>query len=505
MVESFGWQVQTASNGAQALELLATATEQGTPFDILCVDWVMPGMDGWETIKQLRARQGATTLPVILMITAHGRAMALQHLDEQESGPQARPVLDGFLVKPVTPSMLFDAVAQATQGASVVQECSTEPLPHTLAGMRLLVVEDNPLNQQVARELLSHAGAEVEVAQDGVHALACVRSAPQPYDAILMDVQMPRMDGYTATRVLRQEMGVTTPIIAMTANALPADRAACLAAGMSDHIGKPIDARQLIALLLRYCPREAGAPEATEVHGANERLPLPSVPAGFDVDAALARLGGNHPLFARLARQWQHESAAMVAAAGTALQQGDYLGAARAMHTFKGVAATLGATALAQQAAQAEVACQAVAVAGATTGSADAIALQAVDAVAGARIQAAEVLGGLADALDPLPPEGPQAAGSSADLADSKAHGTALPALDVAQLLGQMAALDALLAQQNMRALEVFATLQQELGQCQEAMLVEQLHALQAALQQLDFVAARAVVAHLQHTYTPEP
>ena len=505
MVESFGWQVQTASNGAQALELLATATEQGTPFDILCVDWVMPGMDGWETIKQLRARQGATTLPVILMITAHGRAMALQHLDEQESGPQARPVLDGFLVKPVTPSMLFDAVAQATQGASVVQECSAEPLPHTLAGMRLLVVEDNPLNQQVARELLSHAGAEVEVAQDGVHALACVRNAPQPYDAILMDIQMPRMDGYTATRVLRQEMGVTTPIIAMTANALPADRAACLAAGMSDHIGKPIDARQLVALLLRYCPREAGAPEATEVHGANERLPLPSVPAGFDVDAALARLGGNHPLFARLARQWQHEGAAMVAAARAALQQGDYLGAARAMHTFKGVAATLGATALAQQAAQAEVACQAVAVAGATTGSADAIALQAVDAVAGARIQAAEVLGGLADALDPLPPEGPQAAGSSADLADSKAHGTALPALDVAQLLGQMAALDALLAQQNMRALEVFATLQQELGQCQDAMLVEQLHALQAALQQLDFVAARAVVAHLQHTYTPEP
>ena len=431
--------------------------------------------------------------------------VALQHLDEQESGPEGGPVLDGFLVKPVTPSMLFDAVAQATQGASGVQECSVEPLPHTLAGMRLLVVEDNPLNQQVARELLSHAGAEVEVAQDGVHALACVRNASQPYDAILMDVQMPRMDGYTATRVLRQEMGVTTPIIAMTANALPADRAACLAAGMSDHIGKPIDARQLIALLLRYCPREAGAPEATEVHGANERLPLPSVPAGFDVDAALARLGGNHPLFARLARQWQHEGAAMVAAARAALQQGDYLGAARAMHTFKGVAATLGATALAQQAAQAEVACQAVAVAGATTGSADAIALQAVDAVAGARIQAAEVLGGLADALDPLPPEGPQAAGSSADLADSKAHGAALPALDVAQLLGQMAALDALLAQQNMRALEVFATLQQELGQCQEAMLVEQLHALQAALQQLDFVAARAVVAHLQHTYTPEP
>lgn len=227
MVESFGWQVQTASNGAQALELLATATEQGTPFDILCVDWVMPGMDGWETIKHLRARQGAT-LPTILMITAHGRAMALQHLEEQGDGPEGGPVLDGFLVKPVTPSMLFDAVVQAMHAAPVVQECSVQSLSRTLAGLRLLVVEDNPLNQQVARELLSHAGAEVEVAQDGVHALACVRNAPQPYDAILMDVQMPRMDGYTATRVLRQEMGVTTPIIAMTANALPAWRQACL-------------------------------------------------------------------------------------------------------------------------------------------------------------------------------------------------------------------------------------------------------------------------------------
>ena len=188
----------------------------------------------------------------------------------------------------------------------------------------------------------------------------------------------------------------------------------------------------------------------------------------------------------------------MLDAASTALQQADYLGAARAMHTFKGVAATLGATALAQQAAQAEVACQAAAVAGATTGSADAVALQAVAAVASARTQAVEVLCGLADALDPPPAQGPKAADSA-----PQGAADAAPALDVPRLLEHLATLDALLAQQNMRALEVFATLQQELGQCQEAAWVEQLPALQAALQQLDFMAARAVLAHLQHTYAP--
>ena len=249
MVTSFGWQAETATSGAEAIQRMEAATAAGHSFDILCVDWIMPGMDGWETIQHIRARD-AGHLPAILMITAHGRELIAERLGE-ETNP-----LDGFLVKPVTPSMLFDAVAQATRGASVTADSHAPanlPTEQPLAGLRLLVVEDNPLNQQVARELLSHAGAEIEVASDGEQGIACVRRASLPYDAILMDIQMPKMDGYTATRVLRQEMQIATPIIAMTANALPTDREACLAAGMSDHIGKPINARELTALVLRHC------------------------------------------------------------------------------------------------------------------------------------------------------------------------------------------------------------------------------------------------------------
>ena len=268
MVTSFGWQAETATSGAEAIQRMEAATAAGHSFDILCVDWIMPGMDGWETIQHIRARD-AGHLPAILMITAHGRELIAERLGE-ETNP-----LDGFLIKPVTPSMLFDAVAQATRGASVTADSHAPanlPTEQPLAGLRLLVVEDNPLNQQVARELLSHAGAEIEVASDGEQGIACVRRASLPYDAILMDIQMPKMDGYTATRVLRQEMQIATPIIAMTANALPADREACLAAGMSDHIGKPINARELIALVLRYCRPAPIAPAAVPVSAA---APLP--------------------------------------------------------------------------------------------------------------------------------------------------------------------------------------------------------------------------------------
>jgi len=256
MTASFGWQAETASSGPEAFERLRAAEAIGRPFDVLCVDWIMPGMDGWETIQHIRATH-AGSLPAILMITAHGRELIEERLSSQ---PQA---VDNFLVKPVTSSMLFDAVAQVTRGASVTVERRTgERGGHDgrpLAGLRILLVEDHPLNQQVARELMTHAGAEVEVAGDGRRGIDCVKSAATPFDAILMDIQMPDMDGYAATRILRTEMGVTTPIIAMTANAMPADRNACLAAGMDDHIGKPIDTRALIERLLHHCRGEAAS------------------------------------------------------------------------------------------------------------------------------------------------------------------------------------------------------------------------------------------------------
>ena len=482
MVTSFGWQAETASSGAQAIALLEAAVKTGVPFDILCVDWIMPGMDGWETIQRLRlCRREAEPLPAILMITAHGREMLVQRLGEAEQP------LDGFLVKPVTPSMLFDAVAQATQGISVTRQRSATPGEQTagaLAGLRILIVEDNPLNQQVARELLAYAGAEIEVAGDGLHGIECVRRALQPYDAILMDIQMPRMDGYAATRVLREEMGIATPIIAMTANALPADRAACLAAGMSDHIGKPIDASELIDLLRQHCRQGAGAlaaPTASVVPA------LPALPPGYDLAGALARMAGNCSLLARLARGFGSESASILANAAAAWQQGEYAAAAREMHTLKGLAAaTLGATVLAQQAAQAESACKTALVAAANSGEClpDATAGAATELAAldAARAAAVAVLATVADALDP----------------PSAGVDVGTP-VDRQRLREQLDELGTLLEQQNMRALDVFATLQREAGSA----LADSVHGIEAALFQLDFTAARDQVTHLQQRLMP--
>lgn len=478
MVTSFGWQAETATSGAEAIQRMEAATAAGHSFDILCVDWIMPGMDSWETIQHIRARD-AGHLPAILMITAHGRELIAERLGE-ETNP-----LDGFLVKPVTPSMLFDAVAQATRGASVTADSHAPanlPTEQPLAGLRLLVVEDNPLNQQVARELLSHAGAEIEVASDGEQGIACVRRASLPYDAILMDIQMPKMDGYTATRVLRQEMQIATPIIAMTANALPTDREACLAAGMSDHIGKPINARELIALVLRYCRPAPIAPAAVPVSAAAP-LPrsCPPQPEGFDFAAALARLSGNCALFASLARRFGKDCAALVEAAQIALQHGDRAAVAREMHTLKGLAATLGATALARQAAELEATFKAP-----RSTSNEAVALaQLASGIAASDATFRAV----ADALDPAQPV------------------PSLP-LNKQRLLECLAELDALLLENNMRALDVFVTLQREAGEAGDAgdagdALADPLNALDEALLRLDFAAARTTIAHLKEILSP--
>jgi CheY-like chemotaxis protein len=464
MVASFGWQAETAASGPEAIGRLEAAAA-GQPFDILCVDWIMPGMDGWETIQHIRSR-GAGRLPAILMITAHGRELITERLVEE-----ANP-LDGFLVKPVTHSMLFDAVAQATRGASVTVDRRAAPRElagRPLAGLRILVVEDNPLNQQVARELLAHAGAEIEVANDGGQGIERVRHAPAPYDVILMDIQMPGMDGYATTRVLREDMGVATPIIAMTANALPADRAACLAAGMSDHIGKPIDSGNLIGLLLRHCRRVTAMADTS----LSAPLPeLPPQPEGFDLAAALARLDGNRTLFASLIRRFGQDRATIVAAAKAALQQGDRAAAAREMHTLKGLAATLGAMALAQQAAEVEATFKAD---GAAAND-DAERLARLDSELDA---GAAVLSAAADVLDP-----PGATGGA-------------PA-DKERMLEHLDELDGLLAGQNMRALDVFVTLKREAGDT----LAESLAALDEALFKLDFAAAREKAANLKGLLT---
>ncbi len=254
MVTAMGWHVETAASGTQAIGIMEDrAKNSQPPHEVVFVDWQMPEMDGWQTSQRVRQLTQGKAAPIVIMVSAHGR----EQLTERSAADLA--LINGFLVKPVTASMLFDAVADA-KAATAVAETGQNPAspklaskPKRLLGLRILVVEDNKINQMVAKGLLSQEGAEVTLAEDGQVGVAAVAAKQPAFDVVLMDVQMPVMDGYAATRAIRQDLGMTDlPIIAMTANAMASDRAACLAAGMNDHVGKPFDLDHLVITLLRF-------------------------------------------------------------------------------------------------------------------------------------------------------------------------------------------------------------------------------------------------------------
>ena len=250
MVNQLGWQASCLESGEQLLGLLASLNGKPLPYQLVLIDWQMPGLDGWASCRELRRYDSQVQM---IMVTAHGRDMLAARSDRE------RGLLAGFLVKPVTLGMLREAVDKlqfsapaAPTGNAANLESTPQQMP-ALAGLRLLLVEDNATNRLVAKGLLGKEGAEVDMAENGELAVRAVASMSPRYDAILMDLQMPVMDGLTATREIRQALGETRlPIIAMTANAMHDDRLACLAAGMNDHIGKPFAIADLRDMLLRH-------------------------------------------------------------------------------------------------------------------------------------------------------------------------------------------------------------------------------------------------------------
>ncbi|MES2152404.1 MAG: response regulator [Pseudomonadota bacterium] len=332
MLGAFGWRVELTTGGAEAIAAV-TRRSAGRCHDVVFMDWRMPGLDGWDTSRLIRQLMPAEVAPLIVMVTAHDRELiAERHGD-------IAAMLDGMLVKPVTASMLFDLVADIRLGRRV----GLPALPTSqrrLAGLNLLVVEDNPTNQQVACELLREDGAGVVLADCGQAGIeAALRNAP-PIDLVLMDIQMPDMDGYTAARAIRAQLGgATPPIVAMTANAMPADRQAALDAGMVDHIGKPFDLGQLVGVILHHV--RAG--------------PAPCIERAV----ALARFGGNAGIYATALHGFGPEQQAMSASLESARTAGDTAAAMALLHTLKGLAGTIGATRLAALAFGAEQALKA--------------------------------------------------------------------------------------------------------------------------------------------------
>ena len=348
MGSALGWRIDVADSGERALELLKARNAAGIAYEAVFVDSQVPGRD----TKLIRELTLNATAPVIVMVTAHDREM----LEQRSAAEHTR--LDDFLVKPVTASMLFDAVAQIRSGHAPPHASGPVVAAGALRllGMRVLVTDDNLNNQQVARELLQHQGAIVQIANNGQEALDAVTAAEPGFDVVLMDLQMPVMDGFTATSRIRENLGLLTlPIVAMTANAMASDRDACLAAGMNDHVGKPFDLNHLVRVLRQHAGwQEAPVAPAVAELALSDAVSAAAADAGVDIAIALDRIGGNLDLYQRMLRLFVSDLGVMPAQLSDHAAQGEAEAAMRLLHTLKGVASTMGASALSSEAALCE-------------------------------------------------------------------------------------------------------------------------------------------------------
>ena len=256
VARGMGWSTATASSGEDAVLQTLAAVDGGTPFDVLLLDWKMPGTDGLAAAVRLRDALGERQPPAIIMITAHDREDLTRHA---EAG-----VLDAVLSKPVTASAMYNAVGQArSKWAGEQNEGAGRPEGARPAGLSILVADDSDINCEVARRILENEGARVLLAADGGQALETLRVTPDAVDIVLMDVQMPVMDGYEATRQIRDTLHLTDlPVVALTAGVFKDQQTAALEAGMNDFVPKPFDVDHLIATVLRLTgrqPRDASA------------------------------------------------------------------------------------------------------------------------------------------------------------------------------------------------------------------------------------------------------
>ncbi|MBF0287040.1 MAG: response regulator [SAR324 cluster bacterium] len=344
MLESFSIKVNSARSGKDAIQELQTCQEE---YDLLLLDWQMPVMTGLETARYIRENpDGELSLskqPKIIIATAYGM--------EEISRKVQKDGLDGFLLKPASPSQLMDAIMQAfgkkshQQSTQSMHKGNEESL-EKIRGARILLVEDNEINQQVALELLESAGFFVEVANHGQEAVEMIKN--NSYDTVLMDVQMPVMDGYEATReIRRQDRFNALPILAMTANAMASDKEDAKSSGMNDHIAKPINPQKLFATLTQWIvPGERKLPE-TFISKAQEpqknEKPLPEKVPGIHVSAGLTRVGGNQKTYLDILKMFQRNQAQTLQEIETSLEHRDIELALRLAHTIKGVAGNIGA------------------------------------------------------------------------------------------------------------------------------------------------------------------
>jgi CheY-like chemotaxis protein len=343
---SFTFDVTSTLNAKQALKLLSEADRnEEKPYRLVLMDWCMPGLNGIEAGRHIKQNLDKLSLiPAVILITAYGREEVM--LQAEESG------LDAILIKPVSPSVLFDTVIRVLSDEgehNVIQVGSTSPTQR-LSGT-VLLVEDNVINQQVAQEILEGIGLLVHTVNNGQEAIDAL--GQHSYDLVLMDLQMPEMDGYEATRRIRADAKYEQlPLIAMTAHAMAEEREQCLEAGMNEHIPKPIDPAHLYKVLSQWLkPAITQAPQQSVKHSQLDDIELPTSLPGIDLHWGLERIGGNKQLYLNLLVEFVTNHGQDTAKLEASLQQSDIDGTRRILHTLEGVSGNIGAHTL-QQAAK---------------------------------------------------------------------------------------------------------------------------------------------------------
>lgn len=330
----FGWQATALDSGAAGLAELQRSAAQGCDYDLLLLDWRMPGMDGLAMLRQAYQTPGIGLPLVILMATLFELELAVAASDDL--------YLDGITAKPLLPASLLSAVTRAYSGEFKGSLPHPGKTDHRLSGLRLLVAEDNDLNQEVIEQILTRAGAKVVLAANGLAAVAALRVPGAHFDAVLMDIQMPVMDGYTATRIIREELGlVDLPIIAVTAFARTEDREKSRRAGMVGHIAKPLDVEDLLDLVDRERQGLVRDPSASHAAATPPGPAVASPLAGLDVATGLETFGGNKKKYAELLHQFLTRHGDDAAQAHRLFKTGDTEGAGALLHGVTGVAGFL--------------------------------------------------------------------------------------------------------------------------------------------------------------------
>ena len=365
-LQSFSLDVSKASAGSEAISKVESA-DLDCSYDLILMDWQMPEMNGIRTSEIIKKHPKLKKIPKIIMLTAYGREEVVREAEEVG--------IDGFLIKPMNPSTLFSTILEVF-GKTVTSKKSKEDFGMGLGnramngirGSRILLAEDNEINQEIAIELLEDAGMNITVANNGREAVEL--AGQSEYDCILMDMQMPEMDGYEATQALRKDNRFKSlPIIAMTANAMAGDREKCLEAGMNDHVSKPISVKELFGALIKWIPprEQSDLISESRVKGLAQKdpskvsedkaaEPLPSELPGLDIQAGLTIVSGNKKLYLKLLGKFSKDYIHCAESIRKAWESDKLEEAEREAHTVKGVASNIGAKPLALSAGKIEVA-----------------------------------------------------------------------------------------------------------------------------------------------------